>query len=82
MIQGGANRVLKLADGNVEKFRTDFGRQAHQNSKNKAVSPKRLQHKEAAQFRGKQFERVRSILRIRSSANCRPDGFNQEAPMR
>ena len=78
LVQRGANRVLELGDGNVEKFRADFRRKAHQNSKNKAVPRKRLQHKEATQFRGKQLECIGSIRRFRSSPNNRPDGFNQK----
>jgi hypothetical protein len=30
-------RVFELGNGNFEKFRADFGREADQNSKNKAV---------------------------------------------
>jgi hypothetical protein len=82
LVQGGANRVLTLGDGNIEKFCADFRRKAHKNSKNKAVPRERLQHKQPAHFRGKQIERVGGIYRFRSSPNRRPDGFNQEAPMR
>jgi hypothetical protein len=59
LVQGGVNRVLELGDGDVKKFRADLRREAHQNSKYKAVPRERLQHKEAAQFRGKEIERVR-----------------------
>jgi hypothetical protein len=51
LVQGGVNRVLTLGGEDVKKFRADFRREAHQNSKYKAVPRKRLQHKEAAQFR-------------------------------
>ena len=30
-------RVFEMGNGNLEKFRADFGRDARQNSKNKAV---------------------------------------------
>jgi hypothetical protein len=30
-------RVFELGNGDLEKFRADFGREADQNSKNKAV---------------------------------------------
>ena len=61
MVQGGANRVLKLDVGNVEDFRADLRREAHQNSKNKAVPQQRRQQKKAAKFGRKQFEPVESM---------------------
>jgi hypothetical protein len=81
LVQGGANRVLKLDFGNVEDFRADLGREAHQNSKNKAVPQQRRQQKKAAKFRRKQFDPVESMRRFHSSSNRRPDDFNQKAAM-
>jgi hypothetical protein len=57
LVQRRVDRLLELGDRNVEKPRTVYARQAHENSKNKAVPRKRPQRKEAAQFRGKQLER-------------------------
>ena len=45
-------RVLEPGDGNLEKFRANFGTEAHQNSKNKAFPQQRLHLKEALKFRG------------------------------
>ena len=82
MIQGGAKCLLALGYRDVEKSRTDFRREAHENSKNKAVPRKRLQHEKAAQLRGKKLERVGIIRRFRSLPKSGPNGFNQEAAMR
>jgi len=49
-------RALELGERNLEKFRADFEREAHQNSKNKAPPRQRLQYKEAPQFRGETFD--------------------------
>jgi hypothetical protein len=82
LVQGGANPIVKLGDGNVEKFSAVFRREAYQNSKNKTVPQDRLQHKEAAEFKGKKFERIPRIRQFRSSTNSRPDGLNQETAIR
>ena len=82
LVQRRVYRIFELRDRSVEKPGTDFRRQAHQNSKNKAVSQERPQHKEAAKFRGKQCERVGSIHRFHSSPNRRIDGFNEQAAVR
>ena len=49
-------RALELGERNLEKFRADFEREAHQNSKNKALPRQRLHYKEAPQFRGETLD--------------------------
>ena len=68
-----------MGNGNFEKFRADFGREADQNSKNKAVPRYRLQHKEAPKFRGEALDFMGTVRRFRSSPNRRFDCFSQEA---
>ena len=53
--------VIELVDRNVEKFRADFGREAHQNSKNKAMPQQRLQRKEAPKFRREALDFIGTV---------------------
>ena len=50
--QCSVHGVLELSSGNLEKFRTDLGREAHQDSKHEAVPLQRLKHKQTPKFSG------------------------------